>query len=232
LIPNYIIDVIRPQAALASVPVIGSMMTTPVGIMGLMFTAGAIGRYLGSLWASGPKGAKRIKNWGHKTLYWAAGLSGLSFWLMLIPTFFVAPAGAAGVAAMSIPLFAGSMAILLSSQFLVSLLATPLGIAMSPVRRNQIPDDMVGKVSAAFTMVDVGLMAAGALAVGILIDLVPIQTAVILIAIAVTLTSILEFFTPGWLKKINPEGWEHGEKSGAGKKSAFLTDTRSSAAYA
>jgi uncharacterized membrane protein len=69
----------------------------------------------------------------------------------------------------------------------------------------------VGKVSAAFTMVDVGLMAAGALLIGILIDLVPIQIAVAVIAVLITMTSILEWFAPNWLKKINPEGWEHGE---------------------
>jgi hypothetical protein len=211
LIPNYIIDVIRPVAELASVPVIGSMLTTPVGIMGLMLTAGAIGRYMGSRWASGAKGARRIKKWGHKTLYRAAAVSGLTFWAMLIPTFFVAPAGAAGAAVMSIPLFAGAMAVLLAFEFAMSLLATPLGIAMSPVRRKQIPNDMVGKVSAAFTMVDVGLMAAGALLIGILIDLVPIQIAVAVIAVLITMTSILEWFAPNWLKKINPEGWEHGE---------------------
>jgi len=211
VIPNYIIDVIRPTAALASVPVIGSMLTTPVGIMGLMLTAGAVGRYLGSRWASGPKGARRIKKWGHKALYRGAAISGLTFWAMLIPTFFVAPAGAAGAAAMSIPLFAGSMAVLLAFEFFLSMLATPLGIAMAPVRRKQIPNHMVGKVSAAFTMVDVGLMALGALVVGILIDIVPIQTAIAIIATAVTMTSILEWFAPGWLKKINPEGWENGQ---------------------
>lgn len=224
VIPNYIIDVIRPMASLGSVPIIGSMLTTPVGIMGLMLTAGAIGRYLGSRWASGPKGAQRIKKWGHGALYRAAGISGLTFWAMLIPTFFVAPAGAAGAAAMSIPLFAGSMGVLLLFQFALSMLATPLGISMAPVRRKQIPNDMVGKVSAAFTMVNVGLMALGALVIGILIDIVSIQTAIAIIATGITMTSILEWFAPGWLRKINPEGWENGERyNKAHKKKAADT---------
>lgn len=215
VIPNYIIDVIKPTAALAAVPVIGSMLTTPVGIMGLMLTAGAVGRYLGSRWASGPKGAQRIKKWGHGALYRAAAISGLTFWAMLIPTFFAAPA-----AGMSIPLFAGSMAVLLLFEFMLSMLATPLGIAMAPVRRKQIPNHMVGKVSAAFTMVDVGLMALGALLIGILIDIVPIQAAIAIIATGISLTSLLEWLAPRWLKKINPEGWENGEREKDSKKAA------------
>jgi hypothetical protein len=97
-------------------------------------------------------------------------------------------------------------------EFLTSLLHKPLMIAMAPVRRNQIPNDMVGKVGAANTMIMVGLMALGALVVGLLIDLAPIRTAIVLVALGVTGTAILQWFAPKWLHKIHPKAWEDGER--------------------
>ena len=109
-------------------------------------------------------------------------------------------------------MFFGAMGVLVTQEFLMSALATPLMIAMTPVRRKQIPNDMVGRVSSAFTMVDGALMAAGALAIGLTLDFLSITAALIIVAIFLSMTSIFEFVMPGWLDKINPEGWEKGEK--------------------
>ncbi|MBI4248183.1 MAG: hypothetical protein HY611_01670, partial [Elusimicrobia bacterium] len=243
VVPNYIIDVIRPQADMNLVSLVSSvlspaaaqnglvrplldfinpMLQTKVGIQGLMFTAGAVGTYLGSRWADGQKGAQRIKFWGHPSLYKASAIGNLFFWAMVIPTYFVSPAAAGAHLPTSAPAFFAALGIFLGMQFIQHLLSTPLSIAMAPVRRKQIPNDMVGVVSAAFTMVDVGLMAIGALSVGVLIDVVSIRTAVTLIAAGVTLTSVLEWMAPQWLRRINPEGWHDGErfKSAPSKESA------------
>lgn len=209
VIPNYIIDVIQPRPELAGLPLIGSMLSTPVGIMGIMMTFASVGRYFGSRWISGPKGQARVKKYGHGRLYHAAAVSGLTFWGMLIPIFFM------DGGTHTLPLFFVAMGILLVQEFLMAALATPLGIAMAPVKRKQIPNDMVGRVSSAFTMIDGALMAAGALGIGLVLDYVSITAALVIVASFITLTSILEWIMPKWLDKISPEGWEKGEK---GKK--------------
>ncbi|MEE8425367.1 MAG: hypothetical protein V3S11_06040, partial [Elusimicrobiota bacterium] len=210
VIPNYIIDIVQPTAALTWIPVVGDLLATKVGVMGLIFTLQGVGQYLGAHWSSGVKGDRRMKYWGHKTLFRAAALSGVTFWALMLPVFLV---GEFAGGALPLWLFLTSFGILVVQNFIMAILATPLLLAMSPVQRKQIPNDMVGKVSAAFSMIDLSLVAVGALVIGMIIDVVPIGWAVALIALALTWTSVLEWFTPNWLEKINPPGWLPGEKN-------------------
>lgn len=210
VIPNYIIDIVQPTAVLSWIPVIGDLLSTKVGVMGLIFSLQGVGQFLGAHWSSGVKGDRRMRYWGHKTLFRAAALSGVTFWALMLPVFLV---GEYAGGALPLWLFLTSFGILLLQNFIMAFLATPLLLAMAPVQRKQIPNDMVGKVSAAFSMIDLSLVAVGALVIGMIIDVVPIGWAVALIAVALTWTSILEWFIPDWLEKINPPGWLPGEKN-------------------
>ena len=51
-----------------------------------------------------------------------------------------------------------------------------------------------------------------------LIGVVPIGIAVFWIAVALTFTALLQWFAGGWLEKVNPPGWEMGERAKKKKK--------------
>ncbi|MDD5657947.1 MAG: hypothetical protein PHF00_11920, partial [Elusimicrobia bacterium] len=207
VLPNYIIDVIQPQAALASIPVIGTMLGTKAGIMGLMLTCASLGSYLGTQWISGAKGDLKIKRLGSGFFYRMAAVGSAFFWTMMIPTFLAAPG-----AALSLPVFFASLGIFLGMELLTRLFHAPLMTVMAPVQRKEIPNDKVGKVYAAFTMLNVGLMALGGLVLGFVVDAVPIATAVLVVSLGVSVTALLQWLSPRWLNRINPAGWEKGEK--------------------
>lgn len=230
VLPNYLIDVIRPQASLAAlslltpvlegVPLLAwlgplvdellrALLSTKGGLTGAMLAVSALGGLLGTLYVSGPKGDLRIKRHGHSKFYKAAALGSLLFWLMMVPIAIIPPVVGGVAPAIPLPLFFASLGIYLFQNFMMRMLHEPLQTVLAPVRRNQIPNDMVGKVSAAMTMIQVAFTAAGALTVGLALDFVPIGTAVFWISVGITLTALLQWKAPKWLNKIKPKGW-HG----------------------
>jgi len=232
VLPNYLIDIIRPQEALAALslltplldgipfiaglgPIVDellrALLSTKGGLMGGMLAVSALGGLLGTLFVSGPKGDLRIKRIGHPGFYKAAAIGSLLFWLMMVPIAMVPPVVGGVAPAIPLPVFFGALGIFLLQNFLMRLLHEPLQTVLAPVRRNQIPNDMVGKVSAAMTMIQVGITAAGALTIGIALDFVPIASALFWISIGITLTALLQWKAAGWLTKANPKGWTLGK---------------------
>ena len=212
VIPNYIIDVLHPMQSLAHLPVIGALLSTKVGILGLSFQVSAVASFIGSAWMSGAKGAERIKKWGHRRLYRVAAIGTVMFWGMMIPMFLM-PVGAAATATVTAALFFTSLAIFLGQGFLTRLLHTPLSIAMAPVQRSQIPNDKVGPVVQSLSMIETAIESVGSLAVGFFLDKTAITLAIPIIAAAITVTAVLEWLAPRWLDRINPAGWSKGKRA-------------------
>ena len=239
VLPNYIIDVVNPRLDLSKLPFLGSLLSTRAGIYTLMVMAASVGSYLASHWIEGAKGDERLKKHGHARLYRAAALGSLAFVLMLLPTFWLpspdvqhmihqgygamasaaphSPAAEAGKALVlkglaQIPLwtFYASLAIVMAVQFIERVMHTPLSVAMRPVKRKEIPNDKLGVVNGAFTMIDVGLMAVGALSIGFLVDLMSVRASLLIITAGIAVTAVLEGLAPKWLSKENPKGWYPG----------------------
>jgi hypothetical protein len=182
VLPNFIVDVIG--SAPAGVPLIGTILATSGGILGMMFSAEYFGRFISSWYMEGSRGDKLIERWGHGRFYRVAALSSLLIWVMwLVPSF------AGGGFWTGLLTVVGVMGVL---QFFHA----PVRIVMSPVKRAEIPDEMLGRVESAFDMIHMALASAGALAIGLVLDAASIHTAMFIIAAAVTVTALFQFLAP------------------------------------
>jgi hypothetical protein len=198
VLPNFIKDVIGAGPHF-SLPVIGGILATSGGIFGLMLAAESVGRFLSSWRMEGDAGDRLIAKLGHGRFYKMAAASSLLFWLMwLVPTV-LAP-----------HLFWINLATVLFVQFAMQIFHGPVGIVMAPVLRGEIPDEKLGRVQSAFSMVDMFFSAGGALLAGFLLDWFSISTAMAIIASAITLTAVLEWKAPAWLF---PDGRRPAPKS-------------------
>jgi hypothetical protein len=201
VLPNFIKDVVGVGPAF-HVPVIGGLLATAGGIFGLMLAAESIGHFIAASRMEGEKGDRLIEKLGHGRFYKMAALSSLLFWLMWAVPTLVAP-----------HLFWVNLGVVLFVQFAMQIFHGPVGIVMAPVVRNEIPNDKLGRVESAFGMIDMFFSAAGALAAGFMLDWFSISTAMAAIAVAITVSSILEWKVPGWIfpdgrdpaKKIRPD---------------------------
>ncbi|MDX6771219.1 MAG: hypothetical protein SF051_16940, partial [Elusimicrobiota bacterium] len=183
VLPNYIVDVVG--TAPTGVPFIGTLLATSGGILGLMFSAEYFGRFLSSWYMEGERGDRLIAKWGHGRFYRAAATSSLLIWLMwVVPTFV-----AAGSFWVSLLAVVGVMGVL---QFFHA----PIHIVMAPVKRAEIPDEMLGRVESSFDMIDLALAATGALIAGLMLDAMSITWAMGVIAAAVTLTAAFQWYAP------------------------------------
>lgn len=233
VMPNFIAQVLVPRLDLAWVPVVGGLLSTSAGVFTLLIIAGSAAALLVTRFFEGDGGLARIRRLGHRALYRVAALGSASFLLLLIPAFFLAPSPelrslleigyrlmedpatkAEGAAIVSrvleqLPLwkFGAGLGITLLVQFLTSLLQIPLLLAMAPVRNKQIPPEKVGSVITAFTIIEVVLMGAGSLVLGVLVDAFTIQIAMLVVMGFVGASALLEWLVPGWLSKEKPEGW-------------------------
>ncbi len=183
VLPNYIVDVVG--AAPTGVPVIGTLLATSGGILGLMFSAEYMGRFFSSWYMEGERGDKLIAKWGHGRFYRAAAMSSLLIWLMWVVPVFAAP-GSFWVSLLAV---VGVMGVM---QFFHA----PIHIVMAPVKRAEIPDEMLGRVESSFDMIDLALAATGALIAGLMLDFLSITAAMGVIAGAVSLTALFQWFAP------------------------------------
>lgn len=233
VMPNFIAQVIVPRLDLARWPVIGGLLSTGAGVFTLLIIAGSAAALYVTRLFEGDSGLERIKRWGHKSLYRVAALGSASFFLLLIPAFFLAPTPemqklleegyrlmeepatrAAGQELITrvldaIPMwkFGVNLGITMVVQFLTSLLQVPLLLAMAPVRNKQIPPDRVGSIITAFTIIEVILMGLGSLALGLVVDSVTIQIGMLVVMGIVAASAVLEWLVPNWLSRYKPEGW-------------------------
>lgn len=186
VLPNYIVDVI--SAAPAGVPFIGTLLATSGGILALLFTSEYLGRFASSWFMEGERGDRVIEKWGHARFYRMAAASSMLFWLMwLVPSFFAHGA------------FFFDLLVVMGVMGTTQLFHAPVGIVMASVKRNEIPDEMLGRVESAFDMVHLALAAMGALLAGLLLDHFSIHVAMGLIALAVTATAVFQWLVPRML---------------------------------
>lgn len=188
-----------------------AMLAAAGGIFSLMLAAEYFGRLISSSKLEGEEGDELIKRWGHGRFYRIAAASASLFWLMWLFPAVLTPGN-----------FWVNLLAVLFVQFGIQLAHAPVGIVMAPVVRREIPDSMLGRVDSAFNMVDLIFMAAGALVAGFAVDLLPINTAMLAIAILISGTAVMEWFVPKW---IFPDGNHPGprsEKDAGGKETARL----------
>ncbi|MBI5202159.1 MAG: hypothetical protein HY925_11275 [Elusimicrobia bacterium] len=164
------------------------MLAAAGGIFAVMLAAEYFGRLIASSKLEGAEGDKIIEKYGHGKFYKLAALSSSLFWLMWLVPAVIAPHH-----------FWINLGVVLFVQFGIALAHAPVGIVMAPVVREQIPDDMLGRVDSAFNMIDLIFMAGGALIAGLVIDQVSINTAMFIIACLISATSVLEWMVPKWI---------------------------------
>lgn len=183
VLPNYIVDVIG--AAPAGVPFIGTLLATSGGILGLLFSAEYMGRFASSWYMEGERGDRLIERWGHGRFYRLAAMSSLLIWLMwLVPSFVARGA------------FWLDLGVVVAVMGLIQFFHAPVGIVMASVKRNEIPDEMLGRVESSFDMVHLALAAMGALFAGLILDYTSIHVAMAAIAALVTGTAVFQFLAP------------------------------------
>lgn len=196
VLPNYIVDVIG--AAPSGVPFIGTLLATSGGILGLLFSAEYMGRFVSSWYMEGERGDKLIDKWGHGRFYRLAAASSLLIWLMwLVPSFVARGA------------FWLDLGVVVAVMGLIQFFHAPVGIVMASVKRNEIPDEMLGRVESAFDMVHLALAAMGALMAGLILDFSTIHVAMAAIAALVTGTALFQWFAP---KLLFPDGKRPAKK--------------------
>ncbi|MBI4347939.1 MAG: hypothetical protein HY553_13865 [Elusimicrobia bacterium] len=164
------------------------MLAAAGGIFSVMLAAQYFGRLIASKRMEGDAGDKLIERHGHGILYRVAAIGSLLFWLMWLFPAIIAPGH-----------FWINLGVVLAVEFGMSLLHTPVGIAMAPVVREQIPDKILGRVDSAFNMIDLIFMAGGALIAGLIVDKLAITTAMFIIALMITGTAVLEWMVPKWI---------------------------------
>ncbi len=213
VLPNFITD------AIGEAPVgphlLAPLLATAGGIFGIMMAAEYLGRFLSSWRMEGDKGDKLIARWGHGRFYRIAAVASLSFWFMWLFPALLAPG-----------MFWVNLGVVMAVQFVLQLAHAPVGIVMAPVVRKEIPDKILGRVDSAFNMVDLFFSAGGALLAGIVLDFLNINTAMLIIAIAITGTAILEWMVPKW---IFPDGKRPAKTPAPGPETGGPTAWRSSA---
>ncbi|MDE2491966.1 MAG: hypothetical protein KGM24_14055, partial [Elusimicrobia bacterium] len=198
VLPNFIKEIVGVGPAF-HLPVLGGLLATAGGIFGLMLAAESIGHFLAATRMEGEKGDRLIARLGHGRFYKMAAVSSLLFWLMWAVPTLLAP-----------HLFWVNLGVVLFVQFAMQIFHGPVGIVMAPVVRNEIPNDKLGRVESAFGMIDMFFSAAGALAAGFMLDWFSISTAMLCIAVAITLSAVLEWRVPGW---IFPDGRDPAKRA-------------------
>jgi hypothetical protein len=185
VLPNFIAEVLGP--APAGVPFFGTLLATSGGILGLMFSAEYLGRFLSSWYMEGDRGDRAIARLGGARMYRMAALSSLLVWgLWLVPTL------AHGAFWLGLAAVVGAMGVM-------QLFHAPVGVIIAPLKRARIPDPVLGRVESAFDMVSLALASAGALLAGLVMDLTSIAWAMGLIAAAVTATAAFQWVVAGKL---------------------------------
>lgn len=185
VLPNFIAEVLGP--APAGVPFIGTLLATSGGILGLMFSAEYLGRFVSSWYMEGDRGDRAIARFGGARMYRAAALSSLLIWgLWLVPTL------AHGAFWLGLAAVVGAMGVM-------QLFHAPVGVVIAPLKRSRIPDPVLGRVESAFDMVSLALASMGALLAGLVMDLTSIAWAMGLIAAAVTATAAFQWVVAGKL---------------------------------
>lgn len=179
VLPNFIAEVLGD--APAGVPFLGTLLATSGGILGLMFSAEYLGRFVSSWYMEGERGDRAIARLGGARLYRLAALSSLLFWaLWLVPTF------AHGAFWVGLGAVVGVMG-------LIQLFHAPVSVIIAPLKRSRIPDPVLGRVESAFDMVSLAIASAGALLAGLIMDFTSIQFAMGAIAAAVTATAAFQW---------------------------------------
>lgn len=195
VLPNFIAEVLGP--APAGVPFFGTLLATSGGILGLMFSAEYLGRFISSWYMEGARGDRAIARFGGARIYRAAALSSLLVWgLWLTPTL------AHGA-------FWVGLAAVVVSMGVMQLFHAPVGVIIAPLKRSRIPDPVLGRVESAFDMVSLAIASMGALLAGLVMDFTSIGWAMGLIAAAVTATAVFQWVVA---RRLYPKS---GAKSGA-----------------
>lgn len=164
-----------------------TQVATAGGIMGLLFSLEYVGRFLPSVRLEGEKGDAIIEKKGHGSFYRKAAVASLLFWALLIPAF------------VTTGMFWANIAIIGGVLFLVQYFNTPVGIVLEPVKRAQMDDDKLARIESAVFMVDLAFESVGALALGLTLDFFGLRTALIAVAVFLTLTGVLQYQVPRWI---------------------------------
>lgn len=129
----------------------------PVAAYGVFLAVPAAGAILGSLMA-----ARVIKTAGGGPVTWAAALLPAASYLVL------------GVG--------GSIVLVLAAMFLAAVATACNQVVVSTLRQAAVPDDMLGRVTAAYRLVVLGVVPLGALMGGILGSLIGVQATFVVAA--------------------------------------------------
>ncbi len=184
--PIFIGKLLVPPAHLPAI--LASLFGTAGGVLGLTFAVESLGLFLGAWMMQGSRGDALIQKIGVKGFYRISGISSPLFWLMWLFPAVLFP----GAFWINLPL-------VLAVQFLTSLFHAPIGVAMAPVVRQEIPDESLGRVASAFFIVQILSSALGGIAMGVLLDFVSISSAMIIAAVSVTLMGVIDWVIPHWL---------------------------------
>ncbi|MFI5346079.1 MAG: hypothetical protein ACHQ51_06870 [Elusimicrobiota bacterium] len=157
------------------------------GLMGLLFSIEYLGRFIPSWRLEGEKGDAIIERVGHGAFYRRAAVASLLYWALLAPVFLTAG------------MFWVNLAIVAGVMFGVQYFNTPVGIVLSPVKRAQMDDSMLARIESAVFMVDVAFESVGALLLGLLMDFAGLKAALIVTAVFLSLTGILQYKVPSWI---------------------------------
>ena len=184
--PIFIGKLLVPPVHLPAI--LASLFGTAGGVLGLTFAVESLGLFLGAWMMQGSRGDSLIQKFGVKGFYRIAGISSPLFWLMWLFPAVLFPGA-----------FWVNLPMVLAVQFLTSFFHTPIGVAMAPVVRKEIPDDYLGRVASAFFIIQILSSALGGISMGVLLDFVPIGSAMIIAAASVTLMGVIDWIIPHWL---------------------------------
>ena len=184
--PIFIGKLLIPPAHLPAI--LTAIFGTAGGVLGLTFAVESLGLFLGAWLMQGSRGDALINKMGVKWFYRIAGASSPLFWLMWLFPAVLFP----GAFWINLPL-------VLAIQLLTSFFHAPLGVAMAPVIRKEIPDDYLGRVASALFIAQLLSSALGGISMGILLDFVSISSAMVIAAASVTLMGIIDWIIPHWL---------------------------------
>ncbi len=184
--PIFIGKLLVPPTHLPAL--LASLFGTAGGVLGLTFAVESLGLFLGAWMMQGSRGDALIQKLGVKGFYRIAGTSSPLFWLMWLFPAILFP----GAFWVNLPL-------VLAVQLLTSFFHAPIGVAMAPVVRQEIPNDYLGRVASAFFIVQILSSALGGIAMGVLLDFVPISLAMVIAAVSVTIMGVIDWIIPHWL---------------------------------
>ena len=184
--PIFIGKLLVPPAHLPAI--LTAIFGTAGGVLGLTFAVESLGLFLGAWLMQGSRGDALINKMGIKWFYRIAGSSSPLFWLMWLFPAILFPGA-----------FWINLPIVLTVQLLTSFFHAPLGVAMAPVVRKEIPDDYLGRVASALFIAQLLSSALGGISMGVLLDFVSINSAMLIAAASVTLMGIIDWIIPHWL---------------------------------